>query len=182
MHYLFHIILAFLSGAAMVTSLWAISLHRYAMRHAYWNEAARHGGIAIKAAIGALLLMGILWAIPAKCQPVDPRLGKWHDLPPPMNIVNAGFLLEHSATTRRDATYVALAGLAAGAVLYSHNPTVGLAVGGFAIGYSIHLNLRSAGSTRRAAQLLQIGYRAEYLYDVVPDSIDAHPHLRIIFR
>lgn len=182
MHYVLHIILGFLSGAYLVTGIWALSLRGFAKRKGNIHEAHWHGDIVLLCwAIGFLLIVA-LCAIPAKCQPVDPRLGKWHDLPPPMNIVNAGFLLEHSATTRRDATYLALAGLAAGAVLYTQNPTVGLVVGGVAVGYSIRLNLRSSSSTRRAAQLLQIGYRAEYLYDVVPDSIDAHPHLRIIPR
>lgn len=104
----------------------------------------------------------------------------WHDLPPPMNIVNGGFLLEHAATTGRDATYVALAGVAVGAVMYTQNSAVGGAIGGLSLGYALRLQLRSKKSMRKAAQLFQIGYRAENLYDVVPDSIDAHPHLRII--
>lgn len=182
MHYHFHIMLALFSGAAIVLFFWAVSLSRAAQRHAEWQEAKWHRGIAWKALAIGLLLFGTLWALPVRCQPADSRLGKWHDLPPPMNIVNGGFLLEHSATTRRDATYVALAGLAVGAVMYTQNPAVGLGIGTVAIGYSIRLNLRSVKSQRKAAQLFQIGYRAEYLYDVVPDSIDAHPHLRIIRR
>jgi hypothetical protein len=106
----------------------------------------------------------------------------WHDLPPPMNIVNAGFLLEQSATTRRDATYLTLTGLAVGAVMYTQNTAVGIGIGALSLGYSLRLDLRSLKSQRKAAQLMQLGYRAENLYDVVPDSIDAHPHLRIITR
>lgn len=182
MHYTFHIILGILIGAAFTVVAWALSLRRYASRNGEWSEARYHGSVAIRALAIGLLLSAFLYAVPARCQPVDPRLGKWHDLPPPMNVVNAGFLLEHSATTRRDATYVALLGLAAGAVLHTQNPTVGLAVGTMALGYTLRLHLVSCKDQRRAAQLLQIGYRAEYLYDVVPDSIDAHPHLRIIPR
>lgn len=182
MHYQFHIIVAMASGILFTLFCWALSLARYSQRHADYIEAKWHQGIAWKALVGGLLLFFLQWAVPVRCQPADSRLGKWHDLPPPMNIVNGGFLLEHSATTRRDATYVALAGLAVGAVMYTQNPAVGLGIGTVAIGYSIRLNLRSVKSQRKAAQLFQIGYRAEYLYDVVPDSIDAHPHLRIIRR
>lgn len=104
----------------------------------------------------------------------------WHDLPPPMNIVNAGYLLEDAAVCRRDATYLSLAGLLVGGVMYTQNPAVGATIAGGALVYSLRLNLRGLKSQRMAARLMQLGYRAENLYDVVPDSIDAHPHLRIV--
>jgi hypothetical protein len=183
MHYLFHVLLALLAGVFFTTTFWALSLRRWALRNAQWPEAMWHGHTALKLLSVALALLAVLWAVPVRCQPLaDSRLGKWHDLPPAMNVVNAGFLLEHGATTRRDATYVALAGLAVGAVMYTQNAAVGLTIGTLSVGYSIRLNLRSCKSQRTAARLLQLGYRAEYLYDVVPDSIDAHPHLRIIRR
>ena len=185
--YIINIALATGAGGALVLSFWAYSISRWELRHGTYRAHCFHIGIMRIAMLLFLLFLGSALAIPARCQvptlppvPTDHRLGRWHDLPPPMNIVNGGFLLEHAATTRRDATYVALAGLAAGAVLATQNQAVGIALGTAAVGYSIRLNLRSAKSQRKAGQLFQIGYNALYLYDVVPDSIDAHPHLRII--
>jgi hypothetical protein len=66
--------------------------------------------------------------------------------------------------------------------MYTQNTAVGIGIGALSLGYSLRLDLRSLKSQRKAAQLMQLGYRAENLYDVVPDSIDAHPHLRIITR
>lgn len=112
---------------------------------------------------------------------IEPRYlndGKlWHELPPPMNLVNAGLLLQHDGYMQRDATYVAIAGLAAGALLYTENQAVGGAVVVASFSVSFHLHLRGAQSRRKAGQLLQNHYSVLMDYDIVPDSIDAvRPH------
>lgn len=174
--YILHIGIGILVGMLLMLIPWSASLSRYNLHHGTYSASRYHRRITRMATLLALLGLLSIYAIPARCQ----GPGSWHALPPPMNIVNGALLMEHSATTRRDATYVALAGIGAGMVLATQDREVGLAVGTIAIGYSIRLNLRSAKSQRMAAQLWQLGYRAEHLYDIVPDSMDATPHRHVV--
>lgn len=108
----------------------------------------------------------------------DGRL--WHELPPPANIVNAGFAMEHSNAVRRDARWLRLAGAAMGAVLWTQNRAVGYAVGGAVLSYSVVLDFRSTRSGREAGRLLQLGYTVHERYDLVPDSLDDGLRERLI--
>lgn len=186
-HYILHVCFGLVAGASFVFIFWSLAMARWQRAHGTYSQEQNHIIVARVCTLIVLAMLVATIAIPARAQYTppttrqhDPMAGFWHELPPPMNIVNGGYLMEHSATTHRDATYVALAGLAAGAVLATENQRVGMVVGGMALGYSIRLQFRSTKSQRMAGQLFQLGYRAEYLYDIVPDSIDAHPHLRVI--
>lgn len=105
----------------------------------------------------------------------------WHDLPPPMNLVNAGFLLERSAKSERDATWIALATTGAGAVVYAAgSEPVGLAIAGAGLSVGVVLHMRGARHQRIAGRLLQLGYGVGVKYDLVPDRIDDLPPSPIV--
>ena len=114
------------------------------------------------------------WMRPA----TDGRL--WHDLPPPANLVHAGDYLQHSGRMRSTGTWVTLAGVLVGGVLATENEGVGLSVAGASAMLGLHFNLRSSRSLRKAGSFLQSGYRIENRYEIIPDSIDQGPHLRIV--
>lgn len=114
------------------------------------------------------------WMRPA----TDGRM--YHQLPPPANLVNAGLFLENDARMQQTAWWVALIGGAASAVLWSHNPDVGRFTAASSGGAVLLLLHRSANSRRKAGLLLQSGYRIDNRYEIIPDSVDVGPHLRIM--
>lgn len=125
-----------------------------------------------------LLLLLAFSPLLALAQSQDGR--GWHELPPAMNIVNGGVLLERSAMMQRDATYVAISSLAVGALFldFDSKPQA-TAIGSAGIGLSLVVHLRAIKFQRRGARFLQLGYNVKRLYDLVPDSIANEPHLHI---
>lgn len=105
--------------------------------------------------------------------------GGWHYPPPPMNMVQAGQMLDESGRIQRDAVYVMMAGVLVGAVLYTQNEPLGLAVGGLSIGYGIRLDLIANKRTRKAGAWLIQGYHGGNTYDVVPDSVEQTVPVRV---
>jgi|GEM_PF-6852382 hypothetical protein len=100
----------------------------------------------------------------------DGRL--WHDLPPPANVVNAGFALEYAGHVKRDARWLRAAGTTIGAVLYTQNPVVGMVVAGASWLYGEVLGFRASKAEAEAGMLLKLGYSVHERYDLVPDSLD----------
>ena len=98
-----------------------------------------------------------------------------HDMPPPVNIVGAGFNLEYAASQQRTAAITRLIGGVATGVLFALPNTRGTAapwvVGGWTIGVSFALDLSSARWTDRAGDLWQCGYSPDALWEQVPDSV-----------
>jgi hypothetical protein len=102
-------------------------------------------------------------------------LGQWHQLPPPVNIVGAGFNLEHAAKSKKAAVYTLLIGGGVTGILAASEGTKGTAApwisGGLTLGASVALNLHGLRWEDRAADLWQCGYSPDALYESVPDSI-----------
>lgn len=128
----------------------------------------------------ALLLA--LCTLPAAAQKPAVLSTIGHSLPPPVNLVNAGLLLEDAGTLRRDAKWMVLAGGVVGGVLYTQNKNVGAGVWCATLGYSVRLQFRADRKTRQSGLLLQLGYTAEYQYEVRPDSVSMDPPARLIPR
>lgn len=189
MHYYGHILFAFVAGASFAVTSWALSLRRYALLHKNTSEARYHEGIAWKAMLLAIIFMLFCFVVPARAQEppstwmqpaTDGRI--WHDLPPPANLVNAGLLLEHDARMQRSGLVVAVLAGTAGAIMYRHNEQVGLGIAGTGLCAGLYLNLRGIESRRRSGKLLQSGYQITNRYELVPDSVEPGPHMRIIPR
>lgn len=109
-----------------------------------------------------------------------------HDLPPPANVVVAGYALVHTATTRRDAWWLRLGGAALAGALYAadeeHRLAAPLAIAGACFTYSIVLDFRGNKSLRYAGHHLQSGYNVNTRYDIVPDSQGEGPHTRLLLQ
>ena len=100
----------------------------------------------------------------------------FHTLPPPANIVSAGYAIDASGINKRDALWLKLASVAAGAVIWTQNETVGYVVGGAGLSYSLVLDFRSAKALQEGGNLLKSGYSINEKYELLPDSIsDAVP-------
>lgn len=102
-----------------------------------------------------------------------------HDMPPPINIVGAGFNLEYSAKVREAATWTLLAGTIATVALSQANGTKGSAApwiaGTLTFGTAVTLNLHGLRWENRAADLWQCGYSPNHLYESIPDSLGMDP-------
>lgn len=114
------------------------------------------------------------WMRPA----TDGRM--YHQLPPPANLVNAGLFLEHDARMQRTGIWSALIGGAASAVLWEHNPDVGRSLAAASGTSLLYFTIRSNRSRRKAGTLLQSGYRIDHRYEIIPDSVEVGPHMRIM--
>ena len=112
----------------------------------------------------------ILLFIPAQAQ---------HDMPPPMNMVGAGYNLEYSAKVREASAWTFAAGGIATFILAAANDTRGTAApwvaGGLTFAAVFSLNLHSAKWENRAGDLWKCGYTPFTLYETIPDSVDAGP-------
>lgn len=106
----------------------------------------------------------------------------WHDLPPPGNMVNAGYFQVAAAKTHTARTWVLVLGGIATAILHNHNETVGQVVGGMTLGAGVYLDLRGNNSLKKAGLLQQSGYRIDERYELVPDSIGAEPNRLFVPR
>lgn len=106
----------------------------------------------------------------------------WHDLPPPANITNSGLLLERSSVSERNALYTLLVGATAGMIIGQQNEAVGWTIGGAALCAGVTLDLHGLHLQRRGAQLLQLGYNVNTIYDLVPDSVDDAKRQRLLLR
>lgn len=104
----------------------------------------------------------------------------WHELPPPANLVHAGDYLQHSGNMGQSALWTAVITGAVGAVLHTENPDVGRAVWALGGGATLYFTHRKHRSLRKAGSFLQSGYRIDKRYEIVPDSIDQGPHLRVV--
>jgi hypothetical protein len=102
-----------------------------------------------------------------------------HDMPPPVNVIGAGFNLEHSAKVREAAAWTFLAGSLATAALSQANGTRDSAApwiaGTLTFGLAFSLNLHGLRWENRAADLWQCGYAPDYLYEAIPDSVGMEP-------
>lgn len=105
---------------------------------------------------------------------------RWHDLPPPVNLVGAGYNLEHAVKSRKAATIGLVVGGALTGILATTKGSSGtaapLVAGGLTLGFGLGLNLHSLKWEDRAADLIKCGYSPDELYEMVPDSVgDARP-------
>lgn len=114
------------------------------------------------------------WMRPA----TDGRM--YHQLPPPANLVNAGLFLEQDARMQRTGLWAALIGGAASAVLWEHNADVGRSLAAASGTSLLYFTIRSNRSRRKAGTLLQSGYRIDHRYEIIPDSVEVGPHMRIM--
>jgi hypothetical protein len=109
-----------------------------------------------------------------------------HDLPPPANVVAAGYALVHQATVDRDARWLRIGSIALGTVLYLADDEQRLAapltVAGIGFSYSIALNFRGTKSERYAGHHLQSGYSVNTRYDIIPDEVGEGPHTRLLLQ
>lgn len=114
----------------------------------------------------------------------DGRLS--HDLPPPGNVVTAGYAIHHKAITARDAWWLRLGGAAVGAVFYAadaqHRLGAPLAIAGACFTYSIVLDFRGNKSLNYAGDHLRSGYNVHTRYDIIPDSEGQGPHVRLLLQ
>lgn len=106
-----------------------------------------------------------------------------HDMPPPINIVGAGFNLEGAAKDKNIATWTAGIGLLSTGILIAMDDTRHTAapwmVAGVTVGVSMTFNLRSGKWMNRAGDLWQCGYSPQTLYEQVPDSLGDAPPRRV---
>jgi hypothetical protein len=103
----------------------------------------------------------------------------WHDLPPPANVVHAGMQTVHASRMKDRSLLFALIGGAAGGVLWTQNEHVGKAVVGVSLGMSLVYQFKGNRSQRHGGVLLMSGYQITERYELVPDSVDVGPHMRI---
>ena len=75
---------------------------------------------------------------------------------------------------------MALPGRLVGGVLARETGGVGPTGAGACLIGGVHFNLASSRSVRKAGSFLQSGYQITNRYEIVPDSIDQGPHLRIV--
>jgi len=105
-----------------------------------------------------------------------------HDMPPQMNVVGAGFNLEHAAQSKKAGTYALLAGGALTGILATARGTKDGAApwitGGLTLGLGVSLNLHGLRWENRAADLWQCGYTPFALYETIPDSVGDDPPRR----
>ncbi len=105
-----------------------------------------------------------------------------HEMPPPVNVVGAGFNLEHAAKSKEAAAWTFLAGSAATVALSQANGTKGTAApwiaGTLTFGAAFAMNLHGLKWENRAADLWQCGYSPTHLYESVPDSLGDDPPMR----
>lgn len=120
----------------------------------------------------------------AAAQTSDGKL--WHDLPPQMNLVGAGFNGEHGIRLQRAGVYAILSGAAiAGAVVYAQDGDQGpapIVIGGLLTGLGVHLNLRGLKWEQRSYHLMQMGYSPNEYYDTLPDSLSDKDRSRLGIR
>lgn len=123
----------------------------------------------------ALLLQACL-PLPAQSDSTRFDGQLWHELPPVMNLVNAGYLLDRDARASRDALFCTLGGLAVGGVfIATGSEQVGGALVGAGLAGGVVLHLRAVRHRRRAAMLLQLGYGINMRYEMAPDNIAQPP-------
>jgi hypothetical protein len=166
----------FVAGGAACLTFWAMVNRAWSLDATRPEEAAQHGRIAARAIIFIVLVIVASITSAVLGQPLH------HQLPPPGNVVNGGFLLERGATQQRNALISTITGAALGAVFYSQNQTVGTAIGGIGMGLGIVLQFDGLRAQRRGAILLQLGYNVNTRYELVPDSVDQVTPLRMIPR
>lgn len=104
----------------------------------------------------------------------------WHDLPPPANQVLAGMQHVHSSRMHDRSLLFLLIGGAAGGVLWTQNEHVGKAVIAASFSVCVVYEFKGNKSQRRAGILQQSGYQITERYELVPDSVDVGPHMRIV--
>lgn len=108
--------------------------------------------------------------------------GIGHTMPPPVNIVGAGFNLEYSAKQKKVSTWTLGLGTLATGILFGMDDTRNTAapwvVGGLTAGVSMSFSLSGLKWQDRAADLWQCGYSPDYLYESVPDSVGDDPPRR----
>ncbi len=179
-HYIFHMAMCFVAGLAAMLVAWANSLNLQSLYSDQAGEAAYHSKVRRWALVLFLVCIALAAVVPARAQAPDGRM--YHQLPPPMNVVNAGILTERSADARQSATLALLAGTLTYFILEPHNRTAAISTGTIGVGFSVVFNLRSARHERIAGQLLMCGFSAQERYDLVPDSVDNHRRSRILPR
>ena len=120
-------------------------------------------------------LISTLISTTAIAQDLPAYHGFGHQMPPPINMVGAGFNLEHAAVSRKAATYAFMAGGALTGILATANGTKGTAApwitGSLTMGLSLSLNLHGLRWEDRAADLWQCGYSPDQLWETIPDSL-----------
>ena len=98
--------------------------------------------------------------------------GGSHQMPPVVNVVGAGFNLEHAVQVREAAMWTLIIGSAATtAFALADAPDAALGIGALTFGTFVSLNLHSLKWERRSAALWKCGYSPMELYETIPDSI-----------
>lgn len=104
---------------------------------------------------------------------------QYHQLPPPVNIVGAGYNLEGAAKDHNIATWTAGIGLLSTGILIAMDDTRHTAapwvVGGLTVGVSMTFSLSSGKWMNRAGDLWKCGYSPVTLYESIPDSLGDDP-------
>jgi len=119
----------------------------------------------------------ILVLVTSNANAQTPDGKSWHDLPPQMNLVGAGFNGEHGAKLQRASIYTLISGVAIGGMLAAvQGDDLGpepLIMGGLCVVGAVHLNLRGLKWEQRSYRLMQMGYTPNEYYDTLPDSVSA---------
>ena len=108
--------------------------------------------------------------------------GLGHSMPPPVNMVGAGFNLEYAAKQKKVSTWtLGLGAIGTGLLLAlpdTRHTAAPWVLGGMTVGVSMTFSLSGLKWQDRAADLWQCGYSPDALYESVPDSIgDDRPRM-----
>lgn len=113
-------------------------------------------------------------------------LGQWHQLPPPENIVGAGFNIEYGSKCQKTAMFTFLAGSAITGILATAEGTKGTAApwiaGGLTLGLSVGIDLHGMKFSASGGRLLAMPYSPNEWYETMPDSIGAGELRRYNFK
>lgn len=124
--------------------------------------------------MGVIVGIGIMLVVAAFLLP-SRLCGQWHQMPPPENLVGAGFNIEYGAKCQKTALYTFLAGSAITGILATAEGTKGTAApwiaGGLTLGASVGINLHGLKFAASGGRLLAMPYSPHEWYESMPDSI-----------
>jgi len=140
----------------------------------FYEDHRREGRSLTWLAVILSAVLGLWLSCTASAQ-VPTYHGVGHQMPPPVNIVGAGFNLEYATKAKRASLVALMVGGGVTAILSTSEGTRATAApwvaGGMTLGLSVGLNLHGLKWEERAADLWQCGYSPDALYESVPDSI-----------
>lgn len=109
---------------------------------------------------------------------------QYHELPPPINIVGAGYNLEFASNQKKASVWTLGLGAFGTGLLFAMDDTRHTAapwvVAGMTVGVSMTFSLSGLKWQGRSADLWKCGYSPVTLYESIPDSLGDDPPKRYL--